>query len=362
MTRGFIFCALTLLLFSKIAYPQVTYPENEDGPFEDMLTPQYYLAEPGDSFRVAINKLVYYAREVEFQHPLQQEDGSISAYNITRGFGDGIGGPAGAPQHHAAIDIHLENNEDHLPLYAVYDGYVSTYVDAPKYRHYLAISKDLYDSTNTPIGKLVTLYAHLDLDLDSSAGLNMDGQYVAQGDTVSMNLYSETVGGPHLHFEIRLYRSNDAGDETFYSFVGQEGSDVFTEPSAGSWSYGYWKPLVGYGFVDPENHIPTTTTRINERERISPNSSELFQNYPNPFNPNTSLRYTLPVRSDVIVAIYDVHGREVKNIVHESQSAGTYKVQWNGSDASGLLVSSGMYFARLQAGEFSRVVKMVYLR
>ena len=97
-------------------------------------------------------------------------------------------------------------------------------------------------------------------------------------------------------------------------------------------------------------------------ETSVPQYFDLKQNYPNPFNPVTTINYSLPEQSDVMLVVYDIQGREVKNIVAESQPAGTYKVQWNGLDAAGLPVSSGMYFARLQAGEFSRVVKMVYLR
>ncbi|NQT62345.1 MAG: T9SS type A sorting domain-containing protein [Candidatus Marinimicrobia bacterium] len=97
-------------------------------------------------------------------------------------------------------------------------------------------------------------------------------------------------------------------------------------------------------------------------ETSIPQYFDLQQNYPNPFNPVTTINYKLPEQSDVMLVVYDIQGREVKNIVNESQPAGTYKVQWRGSDASGLQVSSGMYFARLQAGEFSRVIKMVYLR
>ena len=69
------------------------------------------------------------------------------------------------------------------------------------------------------------------------------------------HLYSGTRGGPHLHFEIRYYRSEDTGNETFYgNSIGPGGSSDLTEPSAGSWSYGYWNPDIGYGFGNPKNH------------------------------------------------------------------------------------------------------------
>ena len=88
---------------------------------------------------------------------------------------------------------------------------------------------------------------------------------------------------------------------------------------------------------DPENavNLPTTIT--------------LEQNYPNPFNPQTHIRYGLPASADVQLKIYDVLGRLVKTLVNNQQSAGNYKVIWNGLDNGNNQVSSGVYFYNLQA-------------
>jgi hypothetical protein len=93
-----------------------------------------------------------------------------------------------------------------------------------------------------------------------------------------------------------------------------------------------------------------------------PSDYALQQNYPNPFNPTTTIRYGLPSVSDVTIVIYDITGREVKTLVNTSQSAGWYNIQWNGITQSGTSVSTGVYFARIQAGNYSEVIKMVYLR
>ncbi|NQT64049.1 MAG: VCBS repeat-containing protein [Candidatus Marinimicrobia bacterium] len=87
-----------------------------------------------------------------------------------------------------------------------------------------------------------------------------------------------------------------------------------------------------------------------------------FSCYPNPFNPSTSIEYELPKHSEVSLVIYDIVGREIQTLVSTSQTPGRYQVSWNGADQFGQQVAGGMYFARLQAGEFSSVVKMVYLR
>jgi len=88
----------------------------------------------------------------------------------------------------------------------------------------------------------------------------------------------------------------------------------------------------------------------------------LAQNFPNPFNPSTTIHYELAETTDVSLIIYDITGREINRLVLEQQSAGHYDVIWSGMNNDGSLVSTGVYFVRLQAGEFSKVVKMVYLK
>lgn len=88
-----------------------------------------------------------------------------------------------------------------------------------------------------------------------------------------------------------------------------------------------------------------------------PVTFELAQNYPNPFNPQTTINYQLPKDVFVTVKIYDMLGREVAMLVNQSQKAGYYSVVWNASQ-----VSSGIYFYKMNAGDFSSIKKMVVLK
>jgi len=97
-------------------------------------------------------------------------------------------------------------------------------------------------------------------------------------------------------------------------------------------------------------------------EGLIPERFMLNQNYPNPFNPSTTISYTLPGQSDVKLIVYDIQGREVTTIQEAEQSPGTYEVKWNGIDQSGNPVSTGVYFCRLQAGAYSKTIKMLYLK
>jgi hypothetical protein len=91
-------------------------------------------------------------------------------------------------------------------------------------------------------------------------------------------------------------------------------------------------------------------------------SFRLAQNIPNPFNPTTTIAFSLPERSDVVLNIYHVSGALVRTLAEGSFGAGPHDVQWNGRDNSGNPVSSGVYLYRLRAGKQSLTRKMVLLK
>jgi hypothetical protein len=94
-----------------------------------------------------------------------------------------------------------------------------------------------------------------------------------------------------------------------------------------------------------------------------PKAFALGQNYPNPFNPSTSITYQLAEQSDVTLKIHNVRGQLVRELVSGVRDAGTHTVQWNGKDASGQTVSSGIYLYVLETDKnFRSTRKMVVLK
>lgn len=86
-----------------------------------------------------------------------------------------------------------------------------------------------------------------------------------------------------------------------------------------------------------------------------PRDFSLAQNYPNPFYPVTTIHYQLSGAAEVSLIVYDLLGRPVKQLAAgRRQSAGSYSVQWNGTDESGRAVSSGVYFYQLRIHSSSR--------
>ena len=84
--------------------------------------------------------------------------------------------------------------------------------------------------------------------------------------------------------------------------------------------------------------------------------------HPNPFNPSTEIHYVLPSASRVQISIYDASGRMVSELVNEDQTKGDHGVHWNGRDARGATVGSGVYFVKLNANGEVRTQKMVLLK
>ena len=99
------------------------------------------------------------------------------------------------------------------------------------------------------------------------------------------------------------------------------------------------------------------STGSEETGSVFPEDHRLRQNYPNPFNPTTTISYALPQAADVTLTIVDLLGRQIKEVASGTQLAGTYEVTF---DAAGL--PSGVYFYRLQAGDYVETKRMVLLQ
>ena len=99
---------------------------------------------------------------------------------------------------------------------------------------------------------------------------------------------------------------------------------------------------------------PTTNT---EYEDLTPTDFSLSQNYPNPFNPSTEIEFRIADFEFVNLKVYDMLGKEVANLVNETKSAGTYKINFNASN-----LPTGIYFARLTAGNQTSIIKMSLLK
>lgn len=117
------------------------------------------------------------------------------------------------------------------------------------------------------------------------------------------------------------------------------------------------------------NSVPKFAKLIAANEVLSvdgvthlPNKFKLHQNFPNPFNPATSIKFDLPSEQTVKMVIFDVMGREIVQLVDEIRARGSHEIHWDGRNAAGQQIASGIYFGYLITPEFSHTVKMLMLK
>ncbi len=109
------------------------------------------------------------------------------------------------------------------------------------------------------------------------------------------------------------------------------------------------------------------TTDVKPINNLVPDQFSLLQNYPNPFNPTTTIEFAVSRASKTDVAVYDILGKKVATLISEQLAPGYYRVQWNGTNQLGSLVSSGVYMLRMNAVDeknqaFSAVRKLRFTK
>jgi len=157
--------------------------------------------------------------------------------------------------------------------------------------------------------------------------------------------------------------------DTLWSGDGNISVDpMFVNPDTGNFYLLEGSPCIDAG--DPSSPYDSDSTiadmgcfyydqsvGIGEYDEVLPNDYTISQNYPNPFNAVTIIKYELPVQSQVTIDIYDILGRKVTALANSNQPAGYHQVIWKADD-----VSSGIYFYKLQASNYTETRKMTLVK
>jgi len=155
--------------------------------------------------------------------------------------------------------------------------------------------------------------------------------------------------------------------------------DLETEPDGpgamadfgGEWAEGQWELYVSdQASLDTGTlhswalrlAFPPATSEVEETVSGIPQAHFLDRNHPNPFSSITSFRFGLPKEADVLLAVYDVRGREVSRIATGPYPAGIHTVNWDGSGSDGRPVADGVYFCRITAGNFRATRRIVHMK
>jgi hypothetical protein len=209
------------------------------------------------------------------------------------------------------------------------------------------------------------------------------GPYVlGAGAILSLHELSFTTAGPQaillestsgtvdwgmtLYGEDVTYAAKSAALPGGSSWLAGEGADelmIVDIPAPGSLCLAVWK--VGSTDLDVAGTYQLTVqsgaTPVGDDGGL-PRLTRLAAAQPNPFNPSTTLSFDLARPEMVILEVYDLQGRLVRSLLHESRTAGTHSVRWNGLDNGGRQVASNVYLARFQAGAINESRKLVLLK
>lgn len=93
-----------------------------------------------------------------------------------------------------------------------------------------------------------------------------------------------------------------------------------------------------------------------------PTQFSLHQNYPNPFNPSTTIRFDLPAKSKISIAVYNILGQRVRTLTNREFNAGSYTVTWDGKNEYGRIAASGIYIYQITTDKFTQARKMLFLK
>jgi len=147
-------------------------------------------------------------------------------------------------------------------------------------------------------------------------------------------------------WEVQMTTASNV-DIRFGSFASTENGDF-------GWAIGK------YGFIASYKKTHTKVDR--QPNTSSPNKFELSQNVPNPFNPTTEIRFSVSKQTHVSLEIYNLMGQKIATLMDAKKYPGRYAISWDGKNRNGCAVSSGVYFYRLQAGDFNATMKMLLIR
>lgn len=126
--------------------------------------------------------------------------------------------------------------------------------------------------------------------------------------------------------------------------------------------------MINISSNDPDESLVTFTINLavtsgsaTDPEEL-PILTRLIGNYPNPFNPNTKIAFALAHKENVSLKIYNTKGQKVRSLIQGELESGNHEIAWEGIDDNGKNVSSGIFFYKLDAGDFTSVKKMILLR
>ncbi len=305
------------------------------------------------------------------------DSGSLPAYTITNGDID----PDDKTDDTALLHEFLANNSQDSYLWVLGDlvandlGNAEGFLTQDLGVNLLSASQYYDDYTGILVPKVFATHSALEY-LGSDPYFWVDGgcpsienfSVVEPNGAVPLSVTSHDWEVPAGTAVAGIYNSDPDGDGNDTSSTGHTNRTLFMPYSYyQSWDAGYGLPagkdyvrlMVGHVLNNLFNHLADTAPDGVENAGYV---NKLVGNYPNPFNPKTTIRFSTAQTGNVNLAVYDISGRLVKELVNGSMSAGDHEIVWSGKNGNGNQVASGVYFYKMVTADFSSTEKMVMLK
>jgi len=208
-------------------------------------------------------------------------------------------------------------------------------------------------------------YVFFDSFPDSGYSVDNLAPFAPSGFAAAYN----TGGGNHLMWAesleedlqyYNIYRGTTPGFTPGPANLVHSTTDTdWNDPDFDGWNVHYKLTALDFSGNESDDSSPEVVTGA---DNAAPGTTALMQNSPNPFNPTTSISFNTATAGHVTLSIFDASGKHVRTLVDENVSAGVQTAVWDGRDAAGTPVSSGVYFYRLTAQASSHTKKMVLLK
>jgi len=192
----------------------------------------------------------------------------------------------------------------------------------------------------------------------------VDSNYICNN--VGDGIYINNTSQPTINYN-NIFGNGNTNNSHYEIFNGDVSVTINAENNWWGNSTGPYHPVTnpaGGGdtvgdYIDYEPWLSDSVQAIGIKnlEKSIPTGFNLYQNYPNPFNPVSNIKFDLHKTAQVSLIVYDILGREVTALVNEKLNAGIYEVSWNAS-----AYSSGVYFYRLTAGDYTAAKKMILIK
>ena len=281
-------------------------------------------------------------------------------------------GPGGVPVHVRNVDLLV--NSSFVTVSSNRPGFATINVNGTPYTNTQVLTfsngSNVTLQAVTPTTGTQTRYAFQSW---SNAGSNPQTITVNNSQTITANYtpqykltgvspYSSVVGNGSffdsaatMQFAIASRRITQGGTTFYFHGWAGIGTGSYTSPdSSGRDSLVTWKLIAPTVQQAIWNDVPIGIQNISVEV---PKEYALLQNYPNPFNPTTNIRFDLPKNGFAKLVVYDMLGKEVAVLLDKNLQAARYVVDFNASE-----LPSGIYFYKLQAGDFTSIKKMTLIK